>query len=417
MYSFIHSLTRLAEAAKRTWRSPIYSFFKNDVVISHEGGRLFHFFPCAARRCKNDAGGVRRYQDKTDKHSTGNLRHHAIRCFGEDAVRAATENKSFSGENGSIFQAFARQGQEPVTMSHRSLTNPEARALLVKWVTESNRPTRIVKDRDFVKIITAGRPHLAVPSPATVSRDIEAVFEGSRDKIKTLLQDHPGRLHFATDAWTSPNHQAFVAWTVHLEHDGHMLAFLLDVVEVPESHTGATLAKVFQAVLVDFGIQHKVLSVVADNASSNDTQVSRLSSLDNTFDEEARVRCFNHTLSLASKALLAPFNPALGGADAVEDIADAESVVLDDDDDDCDNQSDEDEENVDDDIDELNALDALSKEDLMAETLIARDVVTKVSSDHCLLFTELTCPIDPESIVCHCSFEYHCLTCVVAHLR
>jgi len=36
------------------------------------------------------------------------------------------------------------------------------------------------------------------------------------------------------DAWTSPNHQAFVAWTVHLEHWGHMLTFLLNIVEVAE---------------------------------------------------------------------------------------------------------------------------------------------------------------------------------------
>jgi hypothetical protein len=48
------------------------------------------------------------------------------------------------------------------------------------------------------------------------------------------LKDYPGRLHFATDAWTSPNHRAFVAWTVHLQHEGKMLAFLLDFVEVPE---------------------------------------------------------------------------------------------------------------------------------------------------------------------------------------
>jgi hypothetical protein len=48
------------------------------------------------------------------------------------------------------------------------------------------------------------------------------------------LCDHSGCLHFTTDAWTSPNHRAFVAWTVHLEYEGSMLAFLLDIIEVPE---------------------------------------------------------------------------------------------------------------------------------------------------------------------------------------
>ena len=48
------------------------------------------------------------------------------------------------------------------------------------------------------------------------------------------MQDHSGKLHFATDAWTTPNHWAFVAWTVHLHDMGNILSFLLDVIKVPE---------------------------------------------------------------------------------------------------------------------------------------------------------------------------------------
>jgi hypothetical protein len=49
-----------------------------------------------------------------------------------------------------------------------------------------------------------------------------------------ILQEYPGHLHFAMDAWTSPNHQAFIAWTVQFEHDGELLCFLLDIIEVAE---------------------------------------------------------------------------------------------------------------------------------------------------------------------------------------
>ena len=41
-------------------------------------------------------------------------------------------------------------------------------------------------------------------------------------------------MSFATDAWSSPNHHAFVAVTVHLEKDGVALCLLLDIVEVVE---------------------------------------------------------------------------------------------------------------------------------------------------------------------------------------
>lgn len=117
----------MVDALKKTWRSPIYSFFKADVQVEYHAGRLCHFFVCAARRCKTSIGGVRRFQDSKDKSSTANLKQHAIRCFGEDAVKNAAQPQDPSTRNGSIFSSFARQGQQPVQYSHRSHTNPEVR--------------------------------------------------------------------------------------------------------------------------------------------------------------------------------------------------------------------------------------------------------------------------------------------------
>ena len=76
-----------------------------------------------------------------------------------------------------------------------------------------------------------------------------------------ILQEYDGKLNFATDAWTSPNHWAFVATTVHLEIGGKAVCIPLDVVEVAKSHSGLTLATEFAKVLQEFGIDHKVSSV------------------------------------------------------------------------------------------------------------------------------------------------------------
>jgi hypothetical protein len=65
-------------------------------------------------------------------------------------------------------------------------------------------------------------------------------------------------LSFATDAWSSPNSRAFVALTVHFEHEGNPMAFLLDIVEVAASHSGETLAAAFAMILEDYGISDKV---------------------------------------------------------------------------------------------------------------------------------------------------------------
>ena len=78
------------------------------------------------------------------------------------------------------------------------------------------------------------------------------------DWSEQTYQEHEGRLSFATDAWTSPNHKAYVAVTVHFEKDGVPVSMLLDMVQVAESHAGLTLAAVFAKILEDFGISDKV---------------------------------------------------------------------------------------------------------------------------------------------------------------
>ena len=45
---------------------------------------------------------------------------------------------------------------------------------------------------------------------------------------------------------------------VHFEYEGVMMSFLLDITEVSESHSGATLRNAFQKMLEHFGLENKV---------------------------------------------------------------------------------------------------------------------------------------------------------------
>ena len=130
-YFSILRLTLFEERLKETWRSPVYGFFRRNVEIGYQDGRKYHYFNCAAPKCKSN-GGVRRYQDSQDRAATGNLKIHAIKCFGRDVVNAAFGDPAKSGApNGSVFAAFARQGQHPVTVSHRAHTTYEIRYVLL----------------------------------------------------------------------------------------------------------------------------------------------------------------------------------------------------------------------------------------------------------------------------------------------
>ena len=62
-----------------------------------------------------------------------------------------------------------------------------------------------------------------------------------------------------TDAWTSPNQQAYVAIMVHMEHQEELLSMLLDIVEVVKSHTGMNLSTAFAKILEEYRISDKVM--------------------------------------------------------------------------------------------------------------------------------------------------------------
>ncbi|KAH9955196.1 hypothetical protein BC827DRAFT_1141957 [Russula dissimulans] len=189
------------------WRSPVYGFFKVKVEIKYKDNRKYHYFKCAVRHCKGK-GGVHRYQDSQDHVATSNLKTHAVRCLSTDAVDAAFKKGPSTTPGTSIFGAFSQLGYQPVSFLHHAHNIDETRF--------------------------ASFPLCNSFIPMTVSHNIKIVFERCCERINKILKEHPGHIHFATDAWTSSNHRAFVAWTVHLHHHGHLLAFVLDIIEVPE---------------------------------------------------------------------------------------------------------------------------------------------------------------------------------------
>ena len=121
----------------------------------------------------------------------------------------------------------------------------------------------------------------------------------------------------------------------------------------------------------------------ADNATSNDTQMAKLSKLDNSFEANNRLRCFNHTMQLAAKALLRPLNPGISGKDnneSGEDDDDCPSLILNDEENEAEDETEDEAEDgvgshdnamddLDDEIDELQMLDDMEKEAMLDGTL------------------------------------------------
>ena len=61
-------------------------------------------------------------------------------------------------------------------------------------------------------------------------------FSTTKISISQLTdsQECKGDISFATDTWSSPNHYAYMGLTAHFQHQGQLMAIVLDIVEVPK---------------------------------------------------------------------------------------------------------------------------------------------------------------------------------------
>jgi hypothetical protein len=140
LYQYISVNICFTERLQNKWRSPIYAFFRNEVNIVSVDGRSAHEFICSATHCTGKGGNpqiVRRFLDTSDKKSTGNLRRHTIKCWGEKVVKDADECrdvkltrdglKKSTLKNGSITAVFECKGKDKITYSHTAHSKTETR--------------------------------------------------------------------------------------------------------------------------------------------------------------------------------------------------------------------------------------------------------------------------------------------------
>jgi hypothetical protein len=118
---------------KKDWNSPVYAFFAPNPIIEYVGGRRSHLFKCRAKGCNKR---VRRFLDKGDATSTGNMRKHVKSCWGEDVFNEVLTAKNTEAArdavksylaNGSITTAFECKGDSQIQYSHRQHTKMETR--------------------------------------------------------------------------------------------------------------------------------------------------------------------------------------------------------------------------------------------------------------------------------------------------
>jgi len=191
-----------------------------------------------------------------------------------------------------------------------AITISALRDRLTDLIIMNTLPFTLVDKDAFRAFVTYLNPYATIPSAATIKRCIETRYVAEKARVANLLRQTPGKISISVDCWSSPAMKSFIGITCHfINSDWKLISTLLDIRGFGGDHSGENISACVLESLDDFRIAHKLLAVVTDNASNNDTFLRTLADelhkrgID--FDcENHRVRCIDHILNLAAQSFL-----------------------------------------------------------------------------------------------------------------
>ncbi|EED18402.1 conserved hypothetical protein [Talaromyces stipitatus ATCC 10500] len=184
---------------------------------------------------------------------------------------------------------------------------------LVSLIVARNLPFNVVEWPEFhvfCRLLNPEADNFITTAHSEIAKKIEQSYESQKDTIRKILQSAESSIHLSLDIWTSPNKLLFLGICAHfVGRDQGKLSKALIGLRTVANHSGveqfATLL-----LLQDYGIVQNIGSIIADNASSNDTLCRAIGEYLNK--EEGlqwnalfkRIRCIGHVINLAVQAFL-----------------------------------------------------------------------------------------------------------------
>ncbi|QRV99251.1 hAT family dimerization protein [Ceratobasidium sp. AG-Ba] len=182
------------------------------------------------------------------------------------------------------------------------------RVLIALRCAQNKRAFNLVSDPLYQQEVEMLRPGTILPSPMTVSRDMQVIYATSAEGVKEYFKNTRSALHFAIDGWTSPQSSSFLGLVVIWYSEGKVWRSILEFIHLTHAHKGEYLASRIEECLKRYGIARKILSICLNNASNNDTLVESLAQIIPFFrGPRSRVRCLAHIINLMAKAFLSLF--------------------------------------------------------------------------------------------------------------
>ena len=159
------------------------------------------------------------------------------------------------------------------------------------------RPYSVVENTGFCHLLKTLEPGYKLPSRSHFTENvIPALYNGTKAQVMASMIQAK-RVAITCDAWTSVATESYLTVTAHyISEDWQFLSHVLQTRAVYESHTGAHVAELLSRVVEEWQLSDKDVVLVTDNASNMIVAAE--------FGKFPHVKCFAHTLNLASQRAL-----------------------------------------------------------------------------------------------------------------
>ena len=175
---------------------------------------------------------------------------------------------------------------------------------LMLMFTKDLQPFSMVEDTGFRAYTKALHPWYVPPSRKTISKVIMlSLYEKTKVKVMDKVSQATA-ICLTTDGWTSRTTTSFLAVTAHFIHDFEIVSCLLDCIEFSECHTAANMAEFMRKIVIEWGIEDKIVACATDNAKNMILMVKVLG--------WTHQPCFAHTLNLVVKCGLKVISATVG---------------------------------------------------------------------------------------------------------
>jgi hypothetical protein len=170
---------------------------------------------------------------------------------------------------------------------------------------------RACENQQFRRTLRLLKHNVDIPSAKCLKGHLNHHGKDIRAEIKASLPSTV-KVSIALDAWSSPNHLAFLAITAYyIDNNWEFREVLIGFEQIHGEHTGVVLSRIVEDVLEQFGIQDRLLAVTTDNASNNGTLTAELqaalaeaSGIMSWDSEKMHLPCLAHVVQLSVRAFL-----------------------------------------------------------------------------------------------------------------